>query len=115
MAGIDDPKDYFCFLDFAERAFYADVFYDVGGGPDAGGVDEAECGALDCYGVFNGVAGCAVYVADDGFVFMKELVEECAFAYVGFSDDGYRDAVLEGVAESEGVGETADYVLYFFR
>ena len=65
------------------------------------------------YGVFDGVAGGAVYVANYGFVFMQELVEEGAFAYVGFADDGYRNTVFEGVAEAEGVGEAADDLLYF--
>lgn len=44
-------------------------------------------------------------VAHDSFLLVEEMVEERALSDVGVSDDGYRDAVLEGVAYLEGVCE----------
>ena len=80
---------------------------------DAGGVDEAEGDAAELNGVFDGIAGGALYVADNGALLAEQGVEQGAFAYVGRSDDGYVDAVLEGVARMKGVGKTGDVGIGF--
>ena len=75
---------------------------------DAGGIDEAEGDVAQLDGVFDGVTRSALYVADDGAFFAKQSIEQGALAYVRGSDDGYGDAVLEGVTSLEGLGKTGD-------
>ena len=82
-------------LDGGIGALDADVFYLVGGLTDACGVDKTEGDIINIDGVFDGIAGGAMDVADDGAIFMKQAVEQGALAYVWCSDDGYGDAVLE--------------------
>ena len=89
----------------------ADAFHYVGGLADAGSVDEAEGDAAQVDGVFDDVACGAVDVAHDGSLFAKEGVEEGGLAHIGLADDGHGNAVLDGIAYTEGVGEARDGAL----
>ena len=82
---------------------------------DTCGVDEAEIHAAQCHTVFYGIACGAVYVADDGFVVVKQLVEEGGFAHIGLTDDCHGYAVSDGVACVKTVGEAADGSADFLR
>ena len=65
-----------CRVDGLTRAFDANLFDGVVGVAQAGGVDEAEVivAEFDC--LFDGIAGCTVYVADYGAVVTDEGVEQ---------------------------------------
>ena len=93
----------------------AEILYLVIGVADAGGVDKAEGDAAKLDGVFDGIAGGALYVGDDGSFFTEKGVEQGALAYVRCSDDGYGDAILQGVASLEGVGQMGDVSVYLMR
>ena len=95
-------------LDGGQRTVDAKALDLVGGVADACCVDEAEGDAAELDGVFDGVAGSALYVTDDGALFAEEGVEEGGLAHVGSTDNGYRNAVFEGIASMEGVGEVGD-------
>lgn len=45
--------------------------------------------------------GCTVYVRDDGFIFFDKAVEQCRFPGVGFSYNGSRYTVFDGIAECD--------------
>ena len=75
---------------------------------DAGGIDEAESDVAKLDAVLDGVARGSLNVADDGAIFAKEGVEQGALAYVWCSDDGYGDAVFQGVTNLEGLCEASD-------
>lgn len=106
--GFGEQDDDVGFAGGLDGALDAKLFYAVGGGAQAGGVYEAEGYAVELYGVFDEVAGGALYVGDDGAFLVEECVEECAFAYVWGADDGYGDAFLQGVAGVEGGCQAAD-------
>ena len=58
--------------------------------------------------VFDGVTGGALYVADNGTFLTEQGIQQGTFAYIWSTDDGYRYAVLQGIASMEGVGQTGD-------
>ena len=101
-----------------QRTLNAQLLDAVLGVAQASRIDEAELGTTgsvgrgEVEGVLDGVACGTLDVAHDGLVLLKELVEEGGFAYVGSPDDGHGNAVLDGVASSEGGGETGDFLLY---
>ena len=113
VGGVDEPDDDGGLVEFLEGALDAHALDGVVGLADAGGVDEAEGDALQHDGVFDDVAGGAVDVGDEGAVFLDEAVEQGRFAGVGLADDGGGDAVFDGVAEAERVGEALDDALDF--
>ena len=100
-SGVDDEDDDDGAVDGLTRSLDADLLDGVVGVAQAGGVDEAEVivAELDC--LFDGVAGCAMYVADYGAVIADESVEQRRFAGVGGADDGYGYAVFDGSARGE--------------
>ena len=71
---VDDEDDDDGAVDGLTRAFDADLFDGVVGVAKAGGVDEAEVVVAEFDCLFDGVAGCAVYVADYGAVVADEGV-----------------------------------------
>lgn len=87
----------------------AELLDAVVGRADAGGVDEAEEVAAEGDGVFDEVTGGALDVGDDGAIFFQEGVEEGGFADVRCADDGYGDAVLDGLTGLKAVGQTHDF------
>lgn len=80
-------------------ALNAHYFNGLGGVPDAGSVYEAEESAADVYCVFYCVSGCALDRGDDGPFLAEDEVEEGALAGVYSSDNGDRNAVLDGVSK----------------
>lgn len=76
--------------------------------PDAGRVDKAEGMAADDECGINGVACGALKVADDGSVIADDGIEESALPDIGGSDDGYGNAVSDGVAYSKTAGQIGD-------
>lgn len=113
VGGVDEPDDDGGLVEFLEGTLDAHALDGVVGLADAGGVDEAEGDALQHDGVFDDVAGGAMDVGDEGAVFLDEAVEQGRFAGVGLADDGGGDAVFDGVAEAERVGEALDDALDF--
>ena len=101
-----------------QRTLNAQLLDAVVGVAQACRIDEAELGTTgsvgrgEVEGVLDGVACGTLDVAHDGLVLLKELVEEGGLAYVGSPDDGHGNAVLDGVARSEGGRETGDFLLY---
>lgn len=112
--GVGHPEQDGGVADGPERALYAHLLDAVGGGAHAGGVDEAEGESAEGDGVFDDVACGAADVADDGAFFAEQGVEEGGFAHVGLADDGDGEAVFDGVAGLEGVGEGTGFVFGFF-
>ena len=54
-------------------------------------------------------------VRDDGAVVLQEAIEQGGFTHIGLTDDGYRNALLEGIAHFERVGELSDVFVNFIR
>ena len=92
----------------AEGTVDAEAFNLVIGVADACGVDESESDASQLDGVFDGIAGGALDVADDGTFFANKSIEECGFTDIWSSDDGDWNAVLKGITRMEGVGQMGD-------
>lgn len=76
MGGVEDEEGDGGAGGGGAGALDADGFDGVGGVAQSGGVDEAEEVVADFKGVFDGVAGGAVDVADYGAFFAEEAVEE---------------------------------------
>ena len=98
-------------LNGTKAAFDAHLLNLVFGVSDAGSIDETEEDARNLDGVLDDVTRSALDVADDGSVVTKESVEKGGFAYVGGTDNGYGDAVAEGLAGLEGGGEAGDFLV----
>ena len=113
-AGFGDEEDDLCFFCCFDAAFDAHLLDGVGSVSDASCVDEAEGDVVQGDGVFDDVAGGALDVAHNGAVVAQEGVEQGALAYVWCSDDGDGYTILDGVAELEGVGEPADFLIDVF-
>lgn len=113
-AGFGNEEDDLCFFSGFDAAFDAHLLDGVGGSADACCVDEAEGDVVKSDSVFDDVAGGALDVADDSTVVTQECVEQGTLAYVGSPDDGDGYAVLDSVAELEGVGELADFLMDVF-
>ena len=79
-------------------ALYADTLQLVVGLAYAGGVDEAEEGAVDVEGVLDGVAGGAGDVRHDGAFVLEQRVQQSRFAHIRLADDGHGDAAFQHVA-----------------
>ena len=77
----------------------------VGGGADTRRIKETEGDALQLEGVLDDVARGALYVRYNGLVIAYECVEQGRFAHIGCSEDGYGDAVADGIARGKGGGE----------
>ena len=105
MGAVDEPQHDVGLREFGECAFDAHVLDGVTGLAYAGGVDEPIGDALQVDDVFDGVAGSAVYVGDEGAFFSQEGVEEGRFAGIGLADDDGGYAVLDGIAAAERVGQ----------
>ena len=75
----------FCPLD-------AFLFYEVIGGVNACGIDDAEGDALKVEAFFDGVACGSWGGANDGAVEAEESIEEAGFAGVGTSTNGESNA-----------------------
>ena len=54
-----------------------------------------------------------MYVRDDGFIFFDKAVEQCRFPGVGFSYNGSRYTVFDGIAECERIGKALNDSFYF--
>lgn len=63
-------------LSSGNRSVYAHQLNLVFCVADACGVNEAEGDAIELNGVFDGIAGSALYVTDDGALFAEESIEE---------------------------------------
>ena len=113
-AGFGDEEDDLCFLGGFDAAFDAHLLDGVGGSADTCCVDEAEGDVVKSDSVFDDVASGALDVADDSAVVTQKGIEQSALAYVGSPDDGDGYAVLDSVAELEGVGEPADFLMDVF-
>ena len=50
-----------------------------------------------------------MHFAHDGAFIAQQLVEEGGFADIGFADDCHRNAVADGLAGAEGVGQVNDF------
>ena len=103
LVGFGEQDDDVRFACCLQGALYAHLLNAVGGLAYAGGVYEAEGDAFYLYGVFNEVACSALDVRNDGTLIVHESVHEGTFAYVGRTDDGHRDAGLQGIAGAEGI------------
>lgn len=110
--GIDDPQDDVRLLQLLEAPLDAQALDGVGGLADAGRVDEAEGDAAQAQGVLDDVACGAVDVAHDGAFFVQQGIEQGGLACVRFAHDGHGDAVLQGVAHAECVGQAGDDLLH---
>ena len=103
LVGFGEQDDNVRFACGLQGALYAHLLNAVGGFAYAGGVYEAEGDAFYPYGVFNEVARSALDVRNDGTLIVHESVHEGTFAHVGRTDDGHRDAGLQGIAGAEGI------------
>ena len=74
---VDYPDDDTGFADGCVGAVDANLLDGVGGLANAGGVDESEGDALQVDVVFDGVAGGAVNIGNDGAVVFQQSVQEC--------------------------------------
>ena len=74
---VDYPDDDTGFADGCVGAVDANLLDGVGGLTNAGGIDESKGGALQVDGVFDGVAGGAVNIGNDGAVVFQQSVQEC--------------------------------------
>ena len=108
LCGIVDIKDDVGLYYGFDGALNAEEFNRVVAVAQSSGVDNAERGPIDDKGLFDGVACGAGDVADDGAVVAQQGVEEGGFARIGTSDDGHRDATLEGVAHVERLPQCVD-------
>ena len=75
-SGLCHHQDNLGTLDSGYGALDAEALDGVTGVAYASCVDEAEGDASEVDGIFNGIAGGALYVADDGALFSEEGVEE---------------------------------------
>ena len=101
IGGVDDPENDLGFVYGAVAAGNAEAFDGVGGFAQAGRIEETEQNAVDADAVFDDVARGAVNVADDGFFFAHQGIEQGGFARVGAADDGHGNAVFDGVSYGE--------------
>lgn len=101
FGGVDDPENDLGFVYGAVAAGNAEAFDGVGGFAQAGRIEETEQNAVDADAVFDDVARGAVNVADDGFFFAHQGIEQGGFARVGAADDGHGNAVFDGVSYGE--------------
>ena len=108
LGAVDEPEYNVGLGELGERAFDTHALDGVVGLAYAGGVDEAIGDALQVDDVFDGIAGSAVYVGDEGALFAQEGVEEGRFAGVGLADDDGGYSVLDGVTAAERVGQAGD-------
>ena len=101
LSGVEDIEDDVGLYYGCDGALNAEVFNRVVAVAQPCGIDDAEGGALDDKGLFDGVACGAGDVADDGAVVVQQGVEEGGFARIGTADNGDGDAALEGIAHVE--------------
>ena len=85
----------------AVAAGNTEAFDGVGGFAQTGCIEETEQNAVDADAVFDDVARGAVNVADDGFFFAHQGIEQGRFARVGAADDGHGNTVFDGVSYGE--------------
>ena len=108
LVGIDDPEDDAGLLHLGKAALDAEVLDGIGGLTYAGGVDEAEADAADVHHILYDIAGSAVDVTDYGALLVEEGIEQGGLAGMGLADESHGDAVLEGIAHTEGADEPGD-------
>ena len=108
---IHQPENDAGFLDFLHGALNTHLFHFVRGLPNTGSIDEAELEPIDFHGIFNGVAGGAMDVADKGTIVTQKAVEQGGFANIGLANDGDRDAIAQGLANFKRVGELLDAIV----
>ena len=73
---VNDPQNDGCFIHFLISTFDTQLFNLVGCASYSGCVNEAEGDAMDLGCVFNDVTSGTVDIRDDGFLFMKQAVEQ---------------------------------------
>ena len=105
IGAVDEPYYDIRLPQLVECALDAHRLYGVVRVAYAGRVDEAELHAADDDDVFYHIAGGAVYVAYEGFLVVRQQVEQGRFAGVRFAHDGGGDAVFDGVAYGKRVGQ----------
>ena len=103
LRAVDHKKDDLCFGEFLPTALDAHLLYGIGGGAQAGSVDEAEERAAKIVGVLDDIAGGAMDVAHDGALVVEKGIEEGGFSRIGTAYDGHGEAIFEGIAGGEGV------------
>ena len=103
LRAVDQKKDDLCFGEFLPTALDAHLLHGVGGGAQAGGVDETEERAAQIVGILDDIAGGAVDVAHDGALVVEKGIEEGGFPGIGAAHDGHGEAIFEGIAGGEGV------------
>lgn len=108
---VDEPHDDRGLVHLLIGTLNAELLDTVVGVSDAGRVDEAEGDAMDEHRVLHRITRGAVDVADDSFVFVEQLIEQCAFAHIGLADDGHGNALFQRVSRQERVGEGRDAVI----
>ena len=103
---VRKENDHLCMMCCLQAALDAHLFDDIIRLPDSCGVDEAEGMVADGECGINGVARSALNVADNGSVVVDDGIEECALSDIGSSDDGYSNAVLDGIAYGKAARQT---------
>ena len=105
---IDEPEHDAGFVDSSIGTGDADFLNLVGGLSDAGCIDKTEGDAIDVDGVLDGVARGAMNVGHDGAIVLQEGIQQGRFTYIGLAYNGYRNALLQGLAHLETMSKTSD-------